>query len=554
MNCYANPYEGDQEYIFFSYCHDDASSVYPIIERLTIEGFRVWYDNGIHPGDDWPEVIASHLTKAKVCVAAISKAAAESHNCRNEVSFAIANNKPLVSIVIEDFPMPLGMQLQLSSSNYIKYDDNGQEAFYRKLISAPSLAECRKQGDSASHLALSEWQKHIQEYRKNQQNDQVPVSRGFIIDPTWFEERKRLEAEIAALNKEREEAEERLKKEKERLLAEAEKQRAEEEQLREQRRMLEEANRKSEAERLAREAEAKRQAEEEARRKAEAEKLAREAEAKRQAEEEARRRAEAEQLAREAEAKRLAEEQKEIKRSGLSGNRQQMNEKVDLSKKDNSDANGDDTASNVIGAMLIRLRTGEIFKLNSGIARIGRAKDADIVFSGNKAISHAHIEIVETGGRYSVKNISSSSVIVNGADVRTGETAELNEYTDVTLGDEPCFFVFGWALKRIIEEKTLRMLRCKETGETRLFIQDSLPLNRYNKWNNNVLGDQRISREHHAELFRDGRASMLRDVGSLHGTFLNGRRLKVGEAAELHNGDVVAVVETEFIYYESTIG
>ena len=120
MKCYSVPYEGNQEYIFFSYCHEDAPLVYPIIERLSIEGFRVWYDNGIHPGDDWPEVIAAHLSRAKVCVATISKASAESHNCRNEVSFAIANNKPFVSVLIEDFPMPLGMQLQLSSSNYIK--------------------------------------------------------------------------------------------------------------------------------------------------------------------------------------------------------------------------------------------------------------------------------------------------------------------------------------------------------------------------------------------------------------------------------------------------
>ena len=52
MKCYSVPYEGDQEYIFFSYCHDDAPLVYTIIERLSIEGFRVWYDNGIHPGDD----------------------------------------------------------------------------------------------------------------------------------------------------------------------------------------------------------------------------------------------------------------------------------------------------------------------------------------------------------------------------------------------------------------------------------------------------------------------------------------------------------------------
>ena len=204
--------------------------------------------------------------------------------------------------------------------------------------------------------------------------------------------------------------------------------------------------------------------------------------------------------------------------------------------------------------MLIRMRTGEIFKLNNSVERVGRAKDADIVFSGNRAISHSHMEITETDGNYSVKNISSSAVNINGVSLQPGETVILSEYADITIGDEQCFFVCGEILERIFQEKVLRMLRCKETGETRLFVQDIMPLNRYNKWKNNVLGDQRISREHHAELFRNGLTSMVRDVGSLHGTFLNGRRLNVGEAAELHNGDVLAVVETEFIYYESTIG
>ena len=47
---------------------------------------------------------------------------------------------------------------------------------------------------------------------------------------------------------------------------------------------------------------------------------------------------------------------------------------------------------------------------------------------------------------------------------------------------------------------------------------------------------------------------MLRDAGSLHGTFLNGKRIYTGEEAPLRNGDTIAVVETEFIYYESSIG
>ena len=567
MKCYSVPYEGNQEYIFFSYCHEDAPLVYPIIERLSIEGFRVWYDNGIHPGDDWPEVIAAHLSRAKVCVAAISKASAESHNCRNEVSFAIANNKPFVSVLIEDFPMPLGMQLQLSSSNYIKKNDYSQEKFYQKLLSAPTIADCRKAGDSASPTAIMEWQNHVTEYEQGPLPTPQIVSRGFIIDPTWFEERKRLEEEIAALKKEQVEAERRLKQEKERLLAEKERRRIEEEQIQQERikaeqdrlakeaeekRQAEEARRKAEQERLAKEAEKKRRAEE-ARLKAEQERLAKEAEEKRQAEE-ARRKAEQERLAKEAEEKRRAEEARLKAERERLAKEAESNGKVNLKKEFAGSEPGGSSMPGNGDAMLIRMGTGEIFKINSTPVRIGRAKDSDIVFSGNRAISHSHLEIETDGKSYTLKNLSSSIVEVNGNPVQTAECVTLGEYAEITISNEQCFFVSGSAYCRIFEEHKLKMLRCKETGETRLFVDDVLPLNRYHKWRQNILGDQRISREHHAEIFRRGSQSIIRDVGSLHGTFLNAKRINTGEEALLQSGDTIAIVETEFIYYESTIG
>ena len=567
MKCYSVPYEGNQEYIFFSYCHEDAPLVYPIIERLSIEGFRVWYDNGIHPGDDWPEVIAAHLSRAKVCVAAISKASAESHNCRNEVSFAIANNKPFVSVLIEDFPMPLGMQLQLSSSNYIKKNDYSQEKFYQKLLSAPTIADCRKAGDSASPTAIMEWQNHVTEYEQGPLPTPQIVSRGFIIDPTWFEERKRLEEEIAALKKEQVEAERRLKQEKERLLAEKERRRIEEEQIQQERikaeqerlakeakekRQAEEARRKAEQERLVKEAEEKRRAEE-ARLKAEQERLAKEAEEKRRAEE-ARRKAEQERLAKEAEEKRRAEEARLKAERERLAKEAESNGKVNLKKEFAGSEPGGSSMPGNGDAMLIRMGTGEIFKINSTPVRIGRANDSDIVFSGNRAISHSHLEIETDGKSYTLKNLSSSIVEVNGNPVQTAECVTLGEYAEITISNEQCFFVSGSAYCRIFEEHKLKMLRCKETGETRLFVDDVLPLNRYHKWRQNILGDQRISREHHAEIFRRGSQSIIRDVGSLHGTFLNAKRINTGEEALLQSGDTIAIVETEFIYYESTIG
>ena len=46
----------------------------------------------------------------------------------------------------------------------------------------------------------------------------------------------------------------------------------------------------------------------------------------------------------------------------------------------------------------------------------------------------------------------------------------------------------------------------------------------------------------------------LSDCGSMSGTFLNGRRLTPNEGVELHDNDIFAVVDTEFLYYEIKTG
>lgn len=136
MKCNASPYEGKEPYIFFSYCHENAGQVYPIIEQMARDGYRIWYDDGLHPGDEWPERIAEMLAHCRVCIAALSQKFSESHNCRNELTVAINSQKTLIPIKLEDFPMSLGMQYQLANTHYIeKYQFTSESSFFEKLYS-----------------------------------------------------------------------------------------------------------------------------------------------------------------------------------------------------------------------------------------------------------------------------------------------------------------------------------------------------------------------------------------------------------------------------------
>lgn len=138
MKCNASPYEGDKPYIFFSYCHENAGQVYPIIEQMARDGYRIWYDDGLHPGDEWPERIAEMLTKEEcgLCMAALSQKFSESHNCKNELTVAVNHKKWMIPIKLEDFPMSLGMQFQLANTQYIeKYRFTSESSFFEKLYS-----------------------------------------------------------------------------------------------------------------------------------------------------------------------------------------------------------------------------------------------------------------------------------------------------------------------------------------------------------------------------------------------------------------------------------
>lgn len=144
MFCRVVPYEGKEPYIFLSYCHKDAERVYPIMEQMAQHGYRIWYDDGNHPGDDWLENIAQHLNDCSICLAMISENSAASHNCRNELSFAIECQKTLLAVLLEEFPMPLGMRMQLGTIQHLKYGEYSSiTSMLEKLYEARALAECK---------------------------------------------------------------------------------------------------------------------------------------------------------------------------------------------------------------------------------------------------------------------------------------------------------------------------------------------------------------------------------------------------------------------------
>ena len=137
-------YEGKLPYVFISYAHSDEDRVFEIVSELDKQGCRVWYDEGITPGSEWPEDVASHLNNAAMLMAFVSNNSMKSENCRREINFALSKNKPFLSVVLEQTDMPLGMEMQLSAHRSIlRYNYATWEDFIGNILKCPSLAPCR---------------------------------------------------------------------------------------------------------------------------------------------------------------------------------------------------------------------------------------------------------------------------------------------------------------------------------------------------------------------------------------------------------------------------
>jgi len=127
-------YKGNESYIFASYAHKDGKVIFPEIKYLHDQGYRIWYDEGIDPGNEWPEDVAKALANASLFLVFISSNAVNSRNVRNEINFALNNTKPFIAVHIMETQLPLGLALRMGDIQAVlKYRMN-QASYSRKML------------------------------------------------------------------------------------------------------------------------------------------------------------------------------------------------------------------------------------------------------------------------------------------------------------------------------------------------------------------------------------------------------------------------------------
>ena len=98
MSRFFKPYEGGRPFLFISYSHRQSAQVVDTVRILHDRGYRLWYDEGIPAGSDWPANIASHMRFCERVVFFLHEKALASPNCFSEIRTAARLKKPMLAV------------------------------------------------------------------------------------------------------------------------------------------------------------------------------------------------------------------------------------------------------------------------------------------------------------------------------------------------------------------------------------------------------------------------------------------------------------------------
>lgn len=128
----------DEQFLFLSYSRTDSEFALKLANDLRENGINLWIDQlDIHTGDPWDEKVEDALTKADSVVIVLTPEAVESNNVKDEVAFALDENKKIIPILL----YPCKIPYRLRRFNYIDFTSDYQTALNRLSDSLSSNQE-----------------------------------------------------------------------------------------------------------------------------------------------------------------------------------------------------------------------------------------------------------------------------------------------------------------------------------------------------------------------------------------------------------------------------
>ncbi len=122
--------------IFVSYSRQDRKRVAPLVDLLTAQGWSVWWDREINPGERFEELIDREITAARVVLVVWSRHSIPSRWVRNEALEAM-DRDILVPVRLDEGKVPVAFR-QSQAADLTRWTSRVEEDELEHLLSAIS--------------------------------------------------------------------------------------------------------------------------------------------------------------------------------------------------------------------------------------------------------------------------------------------------------------------------------------------------------------------------------------------------------------------------------
>lgn len=112
--------QGTQKRIFVSYARQDAGAIASISQTIEGLGQELWFDRQLSGGQQWWDVILERIRGCDAFLFLLSPNSAKSKACRHELQYAIANERPLLPIMVSTVDTRLFPE-GLANFQYVDY-------------------------------------------------------------------------------------------------------------------------------------------------------------------------------------------------------------------------------------------------------------------------------------------------------------------------------------------------------------------------------------------------------------------------------------------------
>jgi hypothetical protein len=114
---------GTKPYVFFSYDHADKNIAERLIMGLQQKRCRIWYDEGLTPGECWNDELAERIERAEVLVVVLTENAMKSRYVKAQVNCALSKYIRILPVVAEEVQIPEGVDIARIDLPYIRLSD-----------------------------------------------------------------------------------------------------------------------------------------------------------------------------------------------------------------------------------------------------------------------------------------------------------------------------------------------------------------------------------------------------------------------------------------------